>query len=539
MHIQKSLILIFLICILSLFLRIYLLDKIPNSISADEAAFGYNAYSISKTGKDEFGHKYPLYFQSFDDYKNPLFGYLLIPFVKFFDLTDWSIRLPSVLLGVGVILIIYLLVKKLTGKNRLALITSFFAAISPWLIQYSRVAIDMELGLFLSLVSIWLFLKGRENKNYYLISFLIFGLDFYAYHSSKIWILAILPVLLLLNYRFNKYILLGIVVLALMVFPYFRLLTTGNIGLRPYAISVFSNQEELNNDAKLLLYDKEHGVGGGKVVHNRRLTVFNQAINGYLHILNPELLFSQSRYNQIRLTRLFFLWQIPLILIGALNLLKHRNLSVLIFSWLLFGLIPGGMTILPVYDRRILLSSFPLLYFSAYGFYTIINYLYKNQKYLYRPLKLSLVLLITTSFYLYMHNYFIHGRNEVVYLWGNGIKDVVSFTKEEKQKFDNVIVSIKLNQPLIFFLFYEKYPPDKYLQEGGTISGGYLDERNKFGKYKFKNITKDDLSPKNLFVWSVEEVQPCLKPIHTIKMSNGTPLAHIGIYNSDLKACQN
>ena len=89
-----------------------------------------------------------------------------------------------------------------------------------------------------------------------------------------------------------------------------------------------------------------------------------------------------------------------------------------------------------------------------------------------------------------MHNYFIHGRDEVVYLWGNGIKNVVSFTQEEKQKFDNVIVSIKLNQPLIFFLFYEKYPPEIYLQEGGTISGDYLDERNKFGKYKFKNISQ-------------------------------------------------
>ena len=42
--------------------------------------------------------------------------------------------------------------------------------------------------------------------------------------------------------------------------------------------------------------------------------------------------------------------------------------------------------------------------------------------------------------------------------------------------------------PYIFWLFYSQYPPEKYLQGGGTVSGGFADERNKFDKYEFRNF---------------------------------------------------
>src|SRR3989344_2922720 len=118
----RSLKLLFATCLIGAFLRLYDLKQIPNSLSADEAAFGYNAYSILKTGRDEFGHFLPLYFQSFDDYKNPVFGYVLIPFIAILGLNDWVIRLPSVLAGVAVVAGFFLLTRKLVRSSKTALL---------------------------------------------------------------------------------------------------------------------------------------------------------------------------------------------------------------------------------------------------------------------------------------------------------------------------------------------------------------------------------------------------------------------------------
>lgn len=535
---SKTFFLLFLILFLSLFLRIYKLTEIPNSMSADEAAFGYNAYSILESGRDEFGYKYPLYFRSFDDYKNPVLGYVLVPFIKYLGLNDWVIRLPSVISGIGVVLFVFLVAKELTKKSKLALIASFFGSISPWLIQYSRVAIEMELALFFSLAGVFFFLISKKNKFNYIIASFLFGLSFYTYHSSKVWVPIFGLIMLLTIKSFNKYILAGLILFLAIITPYALLLKTSKLATRPVAISVFSNKEELISDARLQLTDIKENIWGGNLIHNRRLTAVNQAINGYLKILNPAILFAQGRSNQIASTRLFYLWQIPLIIVGLISLLKNKYLLFFTVSWLLIGFIPGGLTIFTPYDRRILLISFPLIFISAIGFYEVWNSKFINNTSASGWWKGLMLFLILASFYLYGHNYFVHGRFEAVESWSSGSKEVIKYTSKEAAKYEKIIVSIKSNQPLTFFLYYLKYPPNKYLEEGGTVSGGYLSEQNKFNKYFFKNITPADMSDKILYVWKFDEKQPCLQPTHRVYMSDGTPISDIGIFRADLRDCQ-
>ncbi|MBI5019248.1 hypothetical protein HZB58_03170, partial [Candidatus Gottesmanbacteria bacterium] len=78
------------IIILAAFLRLWQLGNVPVSPDWDEAALGYNAYSILKTGKDEYGIFLPRTLRSFDDYKPPLYTYLAIPAVAAFGLTTWA-----------------------------------------------------------------------------------------------------------------------------------------------------------------------------------------------------------------------------------------------------------------------------------------------------------------------------------------------------------------------------------------------------------------------------------------------------------------
>ena len=86
--------------LLAAFLRLYKLNTYP-ALNADEAAIGYNAYSILETGKDEHGNQWPIHFQSFNDYKPGFYIYLVMPFVKVLGLNEWSVRLPNALLGIA------------------------------------------------------------------------------------------------------------------------------------------------------------------------------------------------------------------------------------------------------------------------------------------------------------------------------------------------------------------------------------------------------------------------------------------------------
>lgn len=68
--------LLIVILLLAIVLRFYKLASFPVSLYWDEAAIGYDAFSIAKTGHDQYGKKFPLLFQSFNLNSNGKFTIL-------------------------------------------------------------------------------------------------------------------------------------------------------------------------------------------------------------------------------------------------------------------------------------------------------------------------------------------------------------------------------------------------------------------------------------------------------------------------------
>ena len=118
-----------LIILLAFVLRFYKLSTYP-ALNADEAAIGYNAYSLLLTGKDEHGNSWPIHFQSFNDYKPGLYFYIVLPFVKAIGLNEWAVRIPGAALGVLTVLVIYLLAKELFKSEKVAIFSGLLLAIS-------------------------------------------------------------------------------------------------------------------------------------------------------------------------------------------------------------------------------------------------------------------------------------------------------------------------------------------------------------------------------------------------------------------------
>src|SRR3989344_7173099 len=110
--------------------RFYHITKNPISLSIDEVAFGYNAFSILKTGRDEYGKFLPLTFKSTGDYKNPVPIYLMVPSIALFGLNEFGIRFPTALIATLTIPIFFLFFMEVTGLVIVSLIGTILLTIS-------------------------------------------------------------------------------------------------------------------------------------------------------------------------------------------------------------------------------------------------------------------------------------------------------------------------------------------------------------------------------------------------------------------------
>jgi hypothetical protein len=133
----------FLILILSLaiILRTAFLNEIPPGFIHDEIPLALNAQSLIQTGQPIPGTLTGITGKANGDFSTSIFAeyssMLLIPWVKLFGLSWPYIKIPFIILNLGLLLVIFLISKKLFN-NKIALISGFLFAVNPWSIQMGR-----------------------------------------------------------------------------------------------------------------------------------------------------------------------------------------------------------------------------------------------------------------------------------------------------------------------------------------------------------------------------------------------------------------
>ncbi|HKY74001.1 MAG TPA: hypothetical protein VJ246_01660 [Patescibacteria group bacterium] len=194
---------VLLIIVLTGVFRLWKFPFIPGEINRDEAALGYNAYSLLKTGKDEWGVSWPIVFRSFGDYKLAGYIYLLIPFVQSLGLTAFAVRLPSLLFGLMLIPVTYLFVKTVTKDQILSSVSVFILASSPWAIHYSRIGFEANVALVLFVLGLTMALRALEEKRrsntYTFFSALFIGASLLTYNAPLLLLVPYLGLLLVLK----------------------------------------------------------------------------------------------------------------------------------------------------------------------------------------------------------------------------------------------------------------------------------------------------------------------------------------------------
>jgi len=550
---NKRIVILLVITIISVSLRFWQLGQVPPSPDWDEAALGYNAYSILETGRDEYGTLLPVILRSFDDYKPALYGYLVVSSVALFGLNVWAVRLPSALIGSLTVVMSYFLVIELfrlggrQKQRKLAYLTAFLLAISPWHLQFSRIAFESNVGLAFNIFALWFFLVGLRKQMFLFVSAIFFALSLYVYQSEKVFVPMLLLVLLIVFFeklwKIKGKVVLVIGALLISSAPFiYATFSNPDALLRAKGVSVFADQTPfLETTVERLIRDRESGDYLGVVLDNRRVKYSFEFAKGYLSHFDLNWLFiagDQPRHQPSGFGHLY-LMELPFMLAGIYGLVFgnfSRRTKKLIFAWFLITPLPAAFTTGVPHPIRTL-NFLPLFQiFTALGLLvfikTIFNFQFSifNFKVKYLVFLLSFLFIIFNFLY-YFNQYFVQQNYFLSQVWQYGYKEVVVAVEEVQDKYSTIVVTNKphLDQSYIFFLFYTKYNPAMYQAGGGTVTGGFAETHTGFGKYDFRpiNWNEEVKDGSTLYIGRPEDFPGDVKVLKEINFLDGTPAIKI------------
>src|SRR6185503_19391819 len=121
----------------------------------------------------------------------PLYYILMRGWTALFGASNFSIRLPSLLAGLGMILLGYKFATSLLKSQRAGLISAFFIAILPIQIEFGQEARPYTLFSLLGLIAAYCLWQLRsKQKNVYLLGYVASGVAALYLHYSAFFILA-------------------------------------------------------------------------------------------------------------------------------------------------------------------------------------------------------------------------------------------------------------------------------------------------------------------------------------------------------------
>ncbi|MCX6816755.1 MAG: glycosyltransferase family 39 protein [Candidatus Beckwithbacteria bacterium] len=474
---------LWLIFILGIALRFYKLGKVPSGFVNDEADFGYNAYSLIKTGKDEFGKSWPLIFQSFGDGKMPVYFYLTIPSVLIFGLTEFAVRFPSALFGSLTVLLVYFLAKNFARHpSPFALIASLVLATMPWHIHFSRAAFEANVGLFwLVLGSIFFFRFVKSSKaGQLIVSLTALTLSVFSYHAPRLFI-PVWLIYLIWQYRRQLPIKKTIIHTLIIVFIPWLILNFSKASLtRSAGISIFNAQSGVSQRLQQKFIEtRNQPLWLTRAFHNKPVEFTVDFIRRYASHFDSNFLFFNGdpirpRY-RVPDTGQALWFTLPFFFLGLYFLVKNKHWPILV--WLLLAPLPAAITFETPSAIRAILMIIPLSLAIALGASETI----KRFPYL----RFLLLLIFGFNFFSYLDAYFVHAPIHQPYEWQGGYKELVKRVNEMMPNYDKALITDSRGTAYIYFLFYNQYDPVKWQAQANES----ITAPDKFG---FSTINKVD-----------------------------------------------
>lgn len=497
-------------------LRIYQIDKVPAGLSNDEIAFGYNAYSILKTGKDDHGISYPLFFRSNEDYKLPGQVYIISLLLPLFGNTELAIRLPSVLAGSLTVLVVFFLVGKLTDNSKLSFSSGLLLAISPWHVYTSRVAFDSNVALLFVCLGALFFILGLKKRLYFFLSVLAFILSVYIYHTQWVFTPLLIISLLIIYWekvkKIKKSIFLSFILYLLLFTPI--LLDYLNIMHESTRI----NTENLLKDPNLGILLSKYGDN----IFSKILITVNFWIDHYLSYLNPSFLFFNglpipSEYSLQRFG-LFLILLLPFYFYGIYLAVKNRSFPKIFIVWFFLAPLIPSLTLGPTSIERNVVQVIPITVLISFG---LVSFLEKKKNW-----QKFLIVILIFNFGFFYYNYIKHFAIQSAESWAFGEKQIAEIVKNYPDKKivldpvygteDRTIYGL----PHLYIMYFNEEDPNL------IINVQEIGDEIIFGRFTIKPVNwyTEKLSSNTIYVVRAQDILPKdypAKEVAKIKLPNG------------------
>lgn len=529
------------IIFLAFVLRVYSIDKYPTGFTPDEASFGYDAYSLLKTGKDQWGNSWPIVLQSFGDYKAPLYSYLTIPSVAVFGLTKFATRLPNALLGTAAVYVLFLLTNKLLEKNKqvdtkIGLLASLLLAVSPWHIMLSRGAFEANLTTFFLPLGIYLFLSQK-----YKLSALVLGLNLFTYHSAKFVTPLIVAMLVIIYWKrlsetgYKKLVAPFLIFSALVMLTAYSFLN--GAGARAAEINIFKGSLEQGYEERFAVLAMGENPTVARILHNKFTVSVDRFVNNYLQYFSPHFYLtngpSESTYGMLPGRGVSYWFELLGILLSLVFFasLKSKKYFMIAVFWILVAAVPASLTVGPGYAGNraaIMLPGIQML--AAVGIYYLLN----NKKYLY----ILFSLLMAVSLVRFCEEYFVYSPFKAAPGMLYGRLEVFNYLKDNYPN-ENVVVNRNLSEAHIYYAFVNKIDPKDYASQ--TQSWGFarsgLTWVDQLPSYTLNNIIFTDTRDyrgENIIVSMPEDAPKNSHNLHTINYPDGKPAVVVSRNNEEI-----
>jgi len=480
---RKSLLILLGILLLGLALRLFKLTDIP--LYGDELTMVTDSYSLLHTGLDQTGKPWPLTF-SMGAGRPAGYVYASIPFVAIFGPTTWGIRGLSILSSLGIILMMFLLTKKLFGE-KVVLLASFLVAISPWDLNLGRGGFESHFALFLALWGTYLLLGFREKKLNLLWAVFVWGLAVNTYPTYKLVLPIFLPVIiwylggLKIILSGKKIIpILAVIIATLIISVTLAQTFVGGSEDRFKNINVFSaNAVAVEQN---VIFNRNINSGNSlltKFFYNKPLSYFKLLEDSYFKNFSLEYLIisgdGNPRHNMAS-TGVIYVVELLTIALGLKYLAdqkaKRKDLT-LIITWLLIAPLAAIFT----QENHGLRTNFmlpPLIILSALGVWRLWSFK--------KPILFwGVVIFWFIQFVPMLERTYFLAPNRYARFWSNLAKMVALQVEAKKDNFDYVVVSTNIDNVEYAYPVYNRISAKDIIanNQSKTKLGGY--EFKKYG----------------------------------------------------------
>lgn len=335
---------VILIFLITAFFRFAYLDRIPGAASGDELLYPITAKAVSLTGHDITGTWNPLsalIFRYPPNEQQAELPYFLQLLTAPFTFSLFVMKIPFALFSVGIVILLYLIAKKLFGEST-GIATAFMAAINPWFVVMGRTGYESTPATFFYLLGLYMLTRLRSRQ--ILWSLLPFILAFYSYIGTKLIFLPFVILASYLGFSLNKgqykkqyIILVGLATIFVILFvallktnPSSRLgdLLTPNSQAVTEQVNALRKSSLRSSITPLLV---------------NRYVVYAQTIFAKIfRVFSPQYLFVDGDQFFLPVSQGFFHYLDAIfILIGSLALFNRKRIyAIIIFLFVFIGALP-------------------------------------------------------------------------------------------------------------------------------------------------------------------------------------------------------